>query len=307
MPDPHCRICGSTRITSLTVRENLVYDICHSCDYCIKHPSLTNAHADFIASQTKYYENPSVNPFSEATTLAEERIRQKTSTFKTCVKPGSRLMEIGPGGGSFLAWARDNGYDAVGCEHSPTLAANLSKKGFSIVQGEFETLPDETLYDVICSFHIIEHVAKPEDQINKAFAFTRPGGHFILATPNAASWQQRLFPKLSPNFDSAHLHVLSPQSLRSMAEAAGWDVVACFTPEYTSGWLRVASKVLRRLRGEDETATAGKYSSTGANGDGAIAVIALLSAPLRLVQRALRGGNEVMIVLRKPPALDGAL
>ena len=37
------------------------------------------------------------------------------------------------------------------------------------------------------------------------------------------------------------------------------ELVHCVTPEYSSGWLRSAAKILRKLKGEDEELSAGKY------------------------------------------------
>lgn len=297
-----CKICSSEKLRPLEVNPDLIYHLCADCDYCEKIPALSNAYADFIASQAAYYENPSINPFSEPKLLIKEKMDRKASIALRHIPSGSSILEIGPGDGSFLAWAESRGYGCTACEHSPVLGERLRERGFLVMEGEFEKMPFDSAYDAICSFHIIEHVGAPHDHVNKAYELTRPGGYMILATPNAASWQQRLFPRLSPNFDAAHLHVLSPKSLTKLAEIAGWEVVQSMTPEYTSGWLRVASKLLRKARKEDEGVTAGKYANASAGGRGAkaIALIAWLTWPLRYVQSKLGGGNEVLLVLRKP-------
>lgn len=302
--DNNCKICGSAGTSLIKVRSDLSYFACPKCDYCEKLPSSEGAHADFEASQSAYYENPSVDPFSEPAVLAKERLDQKARVTQKYVPAGSRLLEVGPGSGTFLSWAKAAGYICIGAEHSPVLRTNLEAQGFEIFGGEFERSAIDQSYDAVCSFHIIEHVETPIEHLKKALAITLPGGQMIVATPNAGSWQQKLFPKLSPNFDFAHLHVFSDRSLRMLAEEVGWTVVARLTPEYTSGWLRIVSKVVRKMRGEDEGATAGKYSNASKGGRGGIAIrfIAVATSPFRALQSSLGGGNEVMLVLRKPPA-----
>lgn len=297
-----CQICGAGETVELSISAVLRYWTCSKCFYSEKIPVGRNAHDDFVSSQAAYYENPSANPFLEPASLQKERMAQKSKIARKYIGTGSAILEVGPGGGSFLRWARDNGYECVACEHSSIVSNKLRALGFDVAQGEFEKADFGILYDAVFSFHIIEHVESPERHLAKAFAIVRPGGYMIVATPNAASWQQRLFPKLSFNFDAAHLHVLSPQSLGILAARAGWSVEERKTPEYTMNLLRFISKIVRKVRGEDENLTAGKYSSLGAGGraDAVIAIIARLTAPFRYLQSLLGGGNEVLIVLRKP-------
>jgi SAM-dependent methyltransferase len=153
---------------------------------------------------------------------------------------------------------------------------------------------------VFCSFHVIEHVTDPRAHLSEAARVVRPAGLAFVATPNASSWEQKLFRRLSPNFDSAHLRVFSAQSLQRLADETGWSVLYDETPEYTSGWLRVVSKAFRKLRGEDEEATAGKYASQmSPHKRWIIGAMRGLSWPLRTVQSRLQGGNEILVVLQR--------
>ena len=106
---------------------------------------------------------------------------------------------------------------------------------------------------------------------------------------------------LSPNYDSAHLRVFSPDSLCKLAQNAGWQVQEVITPEFTMGWLRVLSKILRRIKSEHEESTAGKYAGAVTDKQRGIFRIAnFVTMPVRAVQARLGGGNELFLVLRKP-------
>jgi SAM-dependent methyltransferase len=153
---------------------------------------------------------------------------------------------------------------------------------------------------LFCSFHVIEHVLDPRAHLELAIKYVKPGGLAFIATPNANSWEQRLFPRLSPNFDSAHLRVFSQKSLRILAQDVGWSVVYEKTPEYSSSWLRVFSKILRKFRGEDEEATAGKYLlNQSFSRKMLLYFIMLFSYPFRILQSLFNGGNEIFTVLKR--------
>lgn len=280
-----------------------MYLCCSSCFYCEKKPELGTVDADYAASQATYYENPAIDPFLEPDIVLNEKMRHRTRLAAQYLLANDRILEVGPGRGSFLAWARNEGYSCTACEQSSVLSRELRAEGFEVIEGEFERLSLTGQYDVVFSFHIIEHVASPLAHLRQAFKMTRPGGNLILATPNAASWQQRLFPALSANFDTAHLHVLSRKSLVLLGEESGWQPVQCSTPENVTGWLRLGSKMLRRMRGEDESSTAGKYANIGAESgrvNKLIRLFGMVSSPLRFLQSRLGGGNEVFVVFRKP-------
>lgn len=298
-----CKVCDSRRVKEIGVQRDLTYFCCPECFYCEKKPELGSAHADFIASQATYYEDPSADPFSEPGLIQKEKMDQRVSIAGRYLAPGGRLLEVGPGSGAFLSWARSEGYRGTACEQSSVLSSALRARGFEVIQGEFEQLTMDDAYDAVFSFHIIEHVVSPLSHLQRALSLTRPGGHLVVATPNAASWQQRLFPALSANFDTAHLHVLSPKSLKILGRKAGWDVVTHTTPENSSGWLRFASKLIRRMRGEDESLTAGKYANMSAESGRMttfIRIFAAISYPFRKLQSLAGSGNEVVVVFRKP-------
>ena len=297
-----CEICCSTNTRSVTIRPGLEYLICQGCGHCLLVTGDTSLEDTFAASQEKY--------FGEDTSLIEignnasedEVMARRQAVFSHFVKNPSTLLEVGPGAGIFLSWACREGHRVTAIEESSVLASMVeAKTGAKVIMERFESnaLFDAS-QDVFCSFHVIEHVANPRTHFEKAFCVVRPGGLAFIATPNATSWEQKLFRRLSPNFDSAHLRVFSTRSLQRLAAETGWQVLRAETPEYTSGWLRVVSKFVRKQRNEDEEATAGKYSVASPRLLVAYKLVAGLSWPLRKFQSLLGGGNEIFLVLRRP-------
>ncbi len=302
-----CVACKSVSTKLVTPRNSLHYVCCTSCGHCTLDGTLlenASQNADaFEAAQDKYYGEESILITPDLNAFESEIINKRKSTIAPYLTSPAKVLEVGPGAGHILRWLLSQGHSPTAVEHSQALARALTAS-FSIpmMVGEFEKLPvEKNAFDAFFSFHVIEHVRDPLAHLVAAFDAVRPGGLGFIATPNARSLQQLAFPSLSPNFDSAHAYVFSPESLRHFAERAGWRVLAQRTPEYTPSWLRVATKAVRRMKGEDEEATAGKYAAQASSKMRLAAKIAaIVSWPLRAIQSRLRYGNEIFFVLVKP-------
>lgn len=297
-----CEICGSTETKLYEIRKNLQYIICNQCHHCLLFNEKNSLEDTFVESQEKYFSDGPAFLEVGCSPLENEMMAYRRAVFSSFVTSPSAVLEVGPGAGKFLSWICREGHTALAIEDSTSLARMVeARTSAQVIIGRFERIClAEASQDVFCSFHVIEHVIDPRAHLCEAARVVRPGGLAFVATPNATSWQQRLFRRFSPNFDSAHLRVFSERSLRRIAAEAGWHVLHAETPEYTAGWLRVTSKLVRKLRGEHEELTAGKYASQMSHSRRCmLAVFKGASWLLRAAQSRLRGGNEILLVLKR--------
>lgn len=261
MADSYCDACASTNVMRFVVRKDLAFLVCRSCGHCKQFIRTSNLTESFESIQRRYYGSETLVIHTSDSPFDHEILKTRARIFSRYVSSKSSIVEVGPGAGSFLNWLVIKGHRVLAVEQSPQLASHLVRR-FStpVINDEFEKASiGSGVADAFCSFHVIEHVAQPIEHLAKAYEVVRAGGYAFVATPNSRAWEQRLSGRLSPNYDSAHLRIFSPVSLRRVCESTGWTVVKVLTPEYTSGWLRVAAKLVRRARGEDEEETAGKY------------------------------------------------
>lgn len=296
-----CEVCKSKNIYHISVRANLNYIICRSCGHAFLVIPGESMQEFFLAMQKKYFGEDTVLLNSSMSPQEDEMMVKRRSVFTRFVKSPSQVLEVGPGAGSFIRWANEQGHWVTAVEDSSNLAKALRHIiGASIFVGSFENSDLPCLsQDVFCSFHVIEHVPDPRSHLVTAARIVRPGGLAFIATPNGTSWEQRFLPTLSPNFDSAHLRVFSLKSLCKLAEDTGWSVEWYETPEYTQGWMRVISKALRKLRSEDEEATAGKYGSFMSRKPMVYELLKIFTIPFRFLQSSFLCGNEIFMVLRR--------
>lgn len=303
MVDPLCPICGGSHLETLVLSERPTYYSCHDCGHYFITKMGEESENSFNEAQNRYYGDGSILLDEELTIVEGEIMKERHRVFEKFLPATSNVLEVGPGGGHVLEWLATRGHEVTGIEHSPKLSLQLSARlSIPIINAEFEKHDfGDRSFDTFCSFHVIEHVPNPRAHLDKAYQIVRPGGLAFVATPNAHSWEQRAAPHLGPNFDAAHLHIFSPRSLELACEQVGWKIIYQTTPESSGGWARVLSRLLRSIRGEDATQTAGKYARSSSTSVRVFAsIFKAITIPTRLLQRRMGAGNEIFVVLQKP-------
>jgi 2-polyprenyl-3-methyl-5-hydroxy-6-metoxy-1,4-benzoquinol methylase len=147
-------------------------------------------------------------------------------------KPG-RMLDVGCSNGQFLDLAQRAGYTTDGVEFS-TGVADFARQhfGLNVTNGDIHavTAPDES-YDVITMFDVIEHVPDPLSDMAAAHRLLKPGGIFILSTPNIDGIYPRLSLKVAKLINywqhpepPHHLFQFSEKTLSAMLDKSGFDV-----------------------------------------------------------------------------------
>ncbi len=140
-----------------------------------------------------------------------------------------KLLEIGSSYGFFLEAARREGWDVAGIElDDQTSRYGRDRLGLKIFSGTLESEISrlEPPYDVIASFHVIEHVADPIRFLERCQELlTGKGGTLVLKTPNVASWIAK---KTGSSWQwlsaPAHIHLFSPGTLELALRKSGFRV-----------------------------------------------------------------------------------
>lgn len=145
--------------------------------------------------------------------------------------PG-RVLEIGAAAGYFLAAARSAGYEPLGVEPEAGMAA-FARERFHVpvVEGFVEDLDIEPAsYDVVCGWHVLEHILEPVMALERLREALRPGGYAIFEVPNLESTEAQRLGRRWAHLDLRH-HVnhFTPRSLRHVMVTAGLQPVATET------------------------------------------------------------------------------
>jgi 2-polyprenyl-3-methyl-5-hydroxy-6-metoxy-1,4-benzoquinol methylase len=164
------------------------------------------------------------------TGLARQRAALR-SMYLAQVPPG-RLLDVGCGNGAQLADLRTLGWEVEGQELDPKAVERArARYGLRVHLGTLQSLalPDEA-YDAITMNHVIEHVHDPVALLSECRRILKPGGVLVATTPNMESLGHHLFASSWRGLDPPrHLHLFSQQSLRRVAQQAGFGSCRSWT------------------------------------------------------------------------------
>jgi len=102
------------------------------------------------------------------------------------IEPGNKVYEIGAGNGAFLRKLIDKQVtDVFGSELNHYSIKTALEKGIKL---EYKTIEEraevnETLYDVVCTFQVLEHVSHVKSFLDSAIKILKPGGKLMIAVP----------------------------------------------------------------------------------------------------------------------------
>ncbi len=101
---------------------------------------------------------------------------------------GGELLEVGAADGSFVAQAARAGFMSHGVEPAPGLAERARGQGLNVRTGFIETVElPAAEFDVICAWHVLEHVTRPHASIRRLREVIADDGYLFLETPNIES------------------------------------------------------------------------------------------------------------------------
>ncbi|MFC1675832.1 class I SAM-dependent methyltransferase [Planctomycetota bacterium] len=139
-----------------------------------------------------------------------------------------KLLDIGANSGYFLKVAEEK-FESQGIEISP-YAVEWSKRNLSVnnTVASIEDLPDtyKGQYDVITMWDVIEHLPSWEIALKNVTDALKPGGLFLLTTPDLSSMTARLLGKhwyhLHP---IQHLHIFNKTNIIKILNSFGFEIL----------------------------------------------------------------------------------
>ena len=136
-------------------------------------------------------------------------------------RPGGRLLEIGCARGDFLRLAQES-YDTCGVEPNPELAEFASR--IAPVHPDIIERAPWFGFDVIASFHVLEHVDSPRSFVRAAAARLKPGGVLVLETPDIDSLPYKILKSRWRQFIPEHYFFFDPKTIARLLTDNGLKV-----------------------------------------------------------------------------------
>lgn len=136
------------------------------------------------------------------------------------------MLDVGAYIGIFVDIARRAGWDAIGVEPSEWAVEHAREQSLPIIQGTLDA-PEliNREFDVITMWDVIEHVADPTAELQKAYDHLKPGGFIAVHTMDIDSLMAKATGARWPWLMTMHIHYFSQATLCRMLEKVGFEII----------------------------------------------------------------------------------
>lgn len=239
LPALDCVVCGASSWTVVGSSQDFEYLTCgnswdfRACCECghvqidpLPHPSTLRT--IYPKDYYSYVMEQSVHPIA---LWAKKQLDRRKFEWITSEAQINSYLDVGCGDGRYLEMMIEQGLDreyVYGVELDSAAVAAARCRGLQVQHSRIEdaSLPIHA-FDLITMFHVIEHVARPDEVIARLRELLRPGGILALETPNFDCADARLAGRRywGGYHTPRHWHIFTPSSLARLLSNHGFEVV----------------------------------------------------------------------------------
>jgi 2-polyprenyl-3-methyl-5-hydroxy-6-metoxy-1,4-benzoquinol methylase len=171
--------------------------------------------------------------YSETNVANEEigNVRQTMSGYYKLATPyltkKERILDIGCDIGLFLEVAEGDGFSELYGLEPVTVAREAAKQRLphAVISGAFyedADLPANS-FDAIALIHVLDHLARPEQHLQRMWRHLKPGGVALAVVHNVESVLAAVTGERFPVFNFFHHYFFSKRSLRALFLSHGFE------------------------------------------------------------------------------------
>jgi len=188
-----CPVCFEKKYSIYCIKDKFVHKNCKNCGLVYLDPKLSreatlsfyNSNVNEIYNEQKFHLPDKILPDDVENSHNYNLLLKSINDKKLA---GKKILEIGPGRGTFLAKAVEDGFDAYAVELNSLLIDNLNKITKNVYTDDILNieLPDN-FFDVIYFRDVMEHIDMPIPFLKKIHLILKPGGIVFIDTHNIKS------------------------------------------------------------------------------------------------------------------------
>lgn len=228
----NCPVCDSPLIEQLHDRVWSAPDMrvfrCQECLSGFLDPMMTpDQEKEFYASYNEHTKKRGVtltNDPKEFHAKSRPEAKLRWERLKGYFKDGSRVLEVGASTGAFLEICSET-CQCVCVE--PDSANREFASQFSISAYDYlEIVDGSEKFDIICLFHVFEHIRKPLSFLDRCFELLNENGLIIIEVPHMEDPLISLYDLQAYKdfyFQPMHHYIYSETGLKKVFEGAGFS------------------------------------------------------------------------------------
>lgn len=158
---------------------------CLTCDVTFLDPMMNDQ------EEKAFYQNYNKHVMQRGVTTSglPEELHQKSALLaverfakiREFFSEAERVLEIGPSTGAFLQLLEGKSCVAVEPDDKNR---DFCSRFADQVYSDLANVPEEELFDVICMFHVFEHIRRPADFLDQCRRHLAPGGLIAIEVPH---------------------------------------------------------------------------------------------------------------------------
>jgi len=232
-----CNLCGSPDFETYLEREDLYTLLpgkfrlvrCRQCGLVYQNPRPAPPSFELIYPAEYGPYTPGLKEENALRRLDRRYgLRKRVNLVLKYQKTGT-LCDIGCATGDFIEeLGKRPGWKATGIEPNAQASAYARSLGLDVRTGSIDEIDfPPASFDVISMWHVVEHLYDPAATFEKLRRWLKPGGIFILTTPNLDCLDARLFGPYWAGFElPRHFYVFSLDTLQQLLSARGYRLLA---------------------------------------------------------------------------------
>jgi 2-polyprenyl-3-methyl-5-hydroxy-6-metoxy-1,4-benzoquinol methylase len=201
-------------------------------------------------------------------------LKQKLSLANSLVTQPKTLLDVGCGTGHFLHTCQQAGWEVFGTEPDKgarTTAENLLGKPLAT---DFLDTQFETKYQLITMWHVLEHVHRLDETLEKIKSLLAQNGTLLIAVPNYKSsdaekygmdWAAYDVPRHLYHFSAESIKILLKRHRLNQYKKQGMVLdsfyVSMLSEKYQKGFLGTLAGGIQGLLSNLNAAATGEFSS----------------------------------------------
>jgi SAM-dependent methyltransferase len=162
-----------------------------------------------------------------------------------------RLLDIGAGTGSFVAYMQQQGWEVTGLEPDEVARERaLMDNEVRLQDGTaLFSLPAES-YDAITLWHVLEHVHDLHPYLERLKLLIKKGGRIFIAVPNYTSYDAAVYGSAWAAYDvPRHLYHFSPDAMEGLLARHGLQLHFTQPMWFDSFYISMLSEKYRNGKG----------------------------------------------------------
>ncbi len=234
--ESNCLVCGSDRSQRLYTLQQGSLVRCQQCCLVFYTPRPSAEELAAYYNTAPYRERYKASIMSDQTFAAGRYAELSTilKRYAPALLPPhqKRLLDIGCGVGDLLQAAKAAGWQVTGTEIADRAIAqaDATVKNEILLGDILQLRLPANAYDVITSYHVIEHLLNPVEVLSTIYRLLRPGGMALIETPNFGGLGARIRGKhWSHIIPPEHLTYFESGSLRYALKQAGFTTFRILT------------------------------------------------------------------------------